>query len=63
MKTKEERLLQQACERCENFSCNDKCENQPSCPVYKLYQVAKEYRSLAYRASWAVPPEPIPGII
>ena len=32
-----EELLKSACERCEEYGINTKCESQSTCPVYSLY--------------------------
>lgn len=36
-----ENLLMQSCERCTQYSSEDKCDEQKRCPVYQLYKIAK----------------------
>ena len=61
----EEKLLNEACERCENWSSSDDCEEMANCPVHKLYILATEHRKVKVvnRNVWETPPTPKPEMI
>ena len=64
MMTKEDRLLAQACERCEEWGKSFVCECRDSCPVYNLYLVARSKREVKYfKDVWSTPPPPPAGCI
>ena len=64
-----EKLLNEACERCENWSSSDNCEEMANCPVHKLYILATERRKVKVvnriieKDTWAIPPAPRPEMI
>lgn len=61
---KADELLKNACGECtkDHTLAGTKCSRRKDCPVYKLYQLAKDRAS---RSSWEIPiPQgPPPGII
>ena len=65
MKSKEKAamMLEKACERCESYSKECKCEDRENCPVYGLYKMAiKESKTVVKYNDWN-PPTPPLGII
>jgi hypothetical protein len=61
---KAEELLHQACQRCEEWSTHDECENSDNCPVYGLYKLASGLKKIIYKQDvWATPPSPRPEMI
>ena len=67
--TKEEKLLNEACQRCENGSSSDNCEEMANCPVHQLYILATEKRKVKVvnriieKNTWDTPPTPRPEMI
>ena len=67
--TQEEKLLNDACMRCENWSTIEECEDISECPVHKLYILATEKRKakvverIIDKNVWAIPPAPRPEMI
>lgn len=60
---KVDKLLNEACQRCESFGKGFRCEDKVSCPVFQLYEIAKSNNKVIDRSSWAIPPTPIPEMI
>lgn len=62
--TREEKLFNEICERCENFATGTACEDIATCPAYKLYCVAKSKRQVVYRQNvWQDQATPRPEMI
>ena len=64
MVTEVDMLLRQACQRCDEWGKSFVCECQDTCPVYKLYLMARGKREVKYvKDVWNVPPAPPSGWI
>ena len=52
--TKEDKLFKECCERCESNATDFDCEDKFTCPVYKLYELAKGKTKTVYKkkSSW-----------
>ena len=60
----EKKYLNEICERCENHSIADTCEEMISCPAFKLYCLAKDKKQVIYKKDdWSEPPTPRPEMI
>lgn len=49
--TRETKLFNEICERCENFAIGTTCEDIDTCPAYKLYCIAKKKQNKR-ESSW-----------
>jgi predicted metal-binding transcription factor (methanogenesis marker protein 9) len=52
--TKEEKLFNEICERCENHATNFTCEDMKTCPAFRLFEIAKGKTKTVYKkkSSW-----------
>lgn len=46
------KLLNEICERCENYAVDTNCEDINVCPAYKLYNLAKTKNTRKHTDSW-----------
>ena len=55
--TKEDKLFKECCERCESNATGFDCEDKFTCPVYKLYELAKGKKKVVHKTdSWDTTP-------
>ena len=64
MLSNSEKYFKEICLRCENHAKNMTCEDMQTCPVYKLYLIAKSKEKIVYKNNnWNVPQPPPTGWI